>query len=744
MFASALLVTSFVLGVLAYLIYEDGTTRIRQHSTDARLSEIRCIGRYHLEAMSMSAQMAVATGEAEWRDRFREHFDALRDILDLGRSGRGLVSRAAVARLQQAVERAGVRLERALATGDGERVAGLLSDLDAAGTLLDRVHSDLSVNRFERLMQVTGDILRYDEQRTMSTRLAAVTGDRHWEASYRSSASRLDESIRQAATLVTDDDVRREAIAPLEAANAVLASWDDLAFRDMRHGQREAVAKIFSYPTYIRHRRIQAEAVERLTQHLRRRVSAEGQERIEPQRQQMLFVALALAILLALWVLVSRSIRAWQKALSDAVARSQQAEHEVREARERLEQRVAERTAALLAAQEEQRALQQQLAKAERLESIGRLAGGLSHDFNNLLTVVHGHAELIQLASPTESEVHGSAGEIIDTCGRATALTRQLLAFSRRQVMSPRNIDLNQLVDNLRRILDRLLSVDVRLEVDPAPELPPVLADPAQIERVLMNLVANACDAMPEGGTIRIETRRIPTGREVRLNMNDVPPLPDRPLVVMSVSDSGSGMTPEVVARAFEPFFTTKGEGRGTGLGLSTVYGIVKQSGGFIDIASNVGEGSTFVLYFPAASGPCEPAAAPDRRQYVSSAPTNGCVLVAEDQDDVRRFVVRLLRRSGLTVLEAASGTEALDLVRDQQPRVSVLLTDMVMPGMKGPVLARLLRQRLPKLHVIFMSGYASEELRAQGADLAEGILLQKPVSAAELLRAVEEGMRIA
>jgi len=378
----------------------------------------------------------------------------------------------------------------------------------------------------------------------------------------------------------------------------------------------------------------------------------------------------------------------------------------------------------------EQRRLEHQLAESQKLESVGRLAGGVAHDFNNLLTVVlcctDNMREDLARRLPVDAEDVDSirgAGE------RARDLTRQLLAFARRQIVAPDVLDLNDIVQGSEKLLRRVLGEDVVLKARLQPELWPVRCDPAQLEQVIMNLAVNARDAMPEGGHLSLETANLAVG--------EVPPLPAMApgdWVRLSVHDSGTGMAPDVKAHLFEPFFTTKPKGRGTGLGLATVYGIVKQSGGHIRVESDPADGTTFDIFLPrciTGIGEKPEVAEPGSRRG------SGTVLLVEDDADVRAVAARALRDGGYQVLAAAGAGDAMELAARAPGPVDILVTDVVMPGVNGKALAEELRRRRPSVRVLFVSGYADDILGRHGV-LEPGVeLLAKPFTPETLVRKV-------
>jgi two-component system cell cycle sensor histidine kinase/response regulator CckA len=382
------------------------------------------------------------------------------------------------------------------------------------------------------------------------------------------------------------------------------------------------------------------------------------------------------------------------------------------------------------------RASQEQLLQAQKMEAMGRLAGGVAHDFNNLLMGIKGNVELLLQRSDLDDAVLEDLFEINHAAVRSQRLIQQLLAFSRKQVLQPQVLELNVLVADMGRMLERLLGQDVRLVYDLDPELGRVRADQGQIEQVILNLAVNARDAMPEGGVLSIRTANSRIGDWAQ----KYPRLPaGTPAVLLSVSDTGVGMDEEVQRRVFEPFFTTKDPDRGTGLGLATVYGIVKQSGGYIWLDSEPGEGSIFEIYLPIVEQPASapvPVMAPVELATARSGGSE-TVLLVEDEQMIRKITRRMLQHSGYQVLEAANGVEALELCRSYDQPIHLLLTDIVMPQMGGRDLARLVAAARPEMKIIFMSGYTGDESLELGMFEDEPAFLQKPVDLETLARGV-------
>jgi signal transduction histidine kinase len=381
------------------------------------------------------------------------------------------------------------------------------------------------------------------------------------------------------------------------------------------------------------------------------------------------------------------------------------------------------------------RLLEEQLRQAQKMESIGRLAGGVAHDFNNLLTVIGGYTQLMLVRIPPGDDLRKDVEEVAKAGERAASLTSQLLAFSRKQIIAPAVLNLNDAISETRKLLGRLIGEDIELVTVLDPNLGNAKADPGQIEQVIMNLAVNARDAMPKGGKLALST-----GNAV-LDESYVKENPDShagPHVFLSVSDSGIGMDSETLSHLFEPFFTTKEQGKGTGLGLSTVFGIVKQSGGSIRVQSEPGHGTTFKVYLPRVDQP----AAPARKAVASLAAApkgTETVLLVEDEEAVRRLTHAVLRRNGYKVLVAGDGEEALRTLQQHQGPVHLLLTDVVLPRMGGREVALQVSQLRPEIRVLFTSGYSDRAFGENGTLEPGMAFLPKPFTPEELLRNVRE-----
>jgi signal transduction histidine kinase/CheY-like chemotaxis protein len=380
--------------------------------------------------------------------------------------------------------------------------------------------------------------------------------------------------------------------------------------------------------------------------------------------------------------------------------------------------------------------LEDHLRQSQKMEAIGRLAGGVAHDFNNLLTVIKGHAAIMLEQLQPDETLHGSSRQIEQAADRAASLTRQLLAFCRMQVLQPKVLDLNALISDMAKMLSRLIRADILFSFRPGESLSKVKADPGQLEQVILNFAVNAVDAMPNGGTLTIETHNVTVDETAARNR---PVVPLGSYVMLAVTDTGYGMDNQTKARIFEPFFTTKELGKGTGLGLATVYGVIKQSGGWVWVESEPGKGTRFEVYLPQATGAEETLITPT--EIVPAASRGETVLIAEDQDAVRDLASRFLKAAGYTVLSAKGGGEALETAKHWGKPINLLLTDVVMSQMRGPDLAALLKRLYPGMKTVYMSGYQDYGAKDNGS--AEGCLyVQKPFSREDLLGVIAHALK--
>lgn len=391
---------------------------------------------------------------------------------------------------------------------------------------------------------------------------------------------------------------------------------------------------------------------------------------------------------------------------------------------------------AVLSDATELKTLEAQFVQSQKMQAVGQLAGGVAHDFNNILTAITGHADLLLHRTDTHDQDYDDLIQIKHNSNRAAALIRQLLAFSRKQTLQPKTLHLDDTMSELSHLLNRLLGEKVSLLTENAEDLRTVRADERQLEQVIVNLVVNARDAMPHGGTVLIKTRNLTLRKELRRDRATVHP---GDYVVVEVSDTGTGIPEDKLSKIFEPFFTTKKVGEGTGLGLSTVYGIVKQTGGFVFVDSTVDAGTKFSIYLPAYEG------ADDEPEIVTSNPTSpkdqtgrGRILLVEDEAPVRAFAARALALRGYSVTQAESGEEALQILDDPDIEFDVFVTDVVMPGKDGPTWVREAILTRPNIDVIFVSGYAEEAFKEGNIDIPNASFLAKPFSLIELTEKVK------
>jgi hypothetical protein len=378
--------------------------------------------------------------------------------------------------------------------------------------------------------------------------------------------------------------------------------------------------------------------------------------------------------------------------------------------------------------------LEEQLLHAQKMEAVGRLAGGVAHDFNNMLTVISGYNRMILDELSTMDPLRGYAEEILKAADRAGALTNQLLAFSRRQIMQPRVINVNAVLIQTQKMLQRLIGEDIELVLDLGVNVGNIKADPGHVEQAIVNLAVNARDAMPMGGHLRIETSDVVLDENYARTHMGVKP---GDFTMIAVSDDGHGMDAETRRHIFEPFFTTKEKGKGTGLGLATVYGIVKQTGGDIWVYSEPGQGTTFKLYFPRVSEPLSESSGGDPSATRRSG--GETILVVEDEQAVRELTVRILRQLGYTILTASSGAEALEISEAHTGHIDLLLTDVVMPNMSGRQLADHILESRPKTRVLFLSGYTENTVVHHGVLDAGVDFLPKPFSRENLSKKLRE-----
>lgn len=382
----------------------------------------------------------------------------------------------------------------------------------------------------------------------------------------------------------------------------------------------------------------------------------------------------------------------------------------------------------------ERRRLEAQLSLSQQLEAIGRLSGGIAHDFNNLLGVIIGYSEALQQRMSPDDPNREPIDEIRNAGERAASLTQQLLAFSRKQVLEPKVLDLNTIVIDVEKMLSRLIGEDIRLKLLLSPHLANIRADRSQIEQVLLNLAVNARDAMPTGGELVVETADVTLDE---ISARSRPYIVPGQYVLLKVTDTGCGMDAALQSRIFEPFFTTKEKGKGTGLGLATVYGVIKQSGGYILVESEVGKGTAFEVYLPRVEEDVE--VRPEGERLAKLGQDHRTILLVEDEASLRKLIIRTLRSLGYTVYEAQDAAAALDIAKTTESVIDLLLTDVVMPGMNGRCLADTLSALRPGMRVLYMSGYTDGEIAPHGVLEGGTSILRKPFTRDQLMRQVEE-----
>ncbi len=391
---------------------------------------------------------------------------------------------------------------------------------------------------------------------------------------------------------------------------------------------------------------------------------------------------------------------------------------------------------AVLSDATELKSLEAQFVQSQKMQAVGQLAGGVAHDFNNLLTAINGHCDLLLMRHDVTDVEHGDLMQIRQNANRAAALVRQLLAFSRKQTLRPTVINLQDTLSELSHLLNRLLTDKVVLRIEHGPDLAPVRVDERQLEQVIMNLVVNARDAMPRGGEVRVTTRNVHLDQDLH---RDRAVILQGDYVMIEVADSGTGIPEGKLNKIFDPFFTTKPVGEGTGLGLSTAYGIVKQTGGFIFVDSPPGQGAIFTIYLPAHDRLIEPEPAGPEPRRSRDLTGRGLVLLVEDEDPVRSVAARALRLRGYTVVEASSGEEALEILENAELKVDLMLSDVIMPGLDGPGWVREAQKTRPDVKVIFMSGYTEDAFVGGDSGIPNAAFLPKPFTLNELTQKVKD-----
>ncbi len=490
------------------------------------------------------------------------------------------------------------------------------------------------------------------------------------------------------------------------------------------------------------------DAVEPAVERMENWAAAAHQRAISRQNTAIVSASVLMALLLGAGLLWARAAHHGQRELQSVnekleleIGERRRAEQDLQAAHDQLEERVRERTAQLAQVNQvletelsERQKLEAQLMQSHKMEAVGRLAGGIAHDFNNLLMIISGHTELLTDSGTLQPAEAKSAARIQEAAQRAAKLTKQLLAFSRKQVLQAKVVDLNVVVTEIEQMLRRLIGENIELTCIKGEEIGRVKADPGQIEQVIMNLAVNARDAMPRGGKLLIRTTNFDVDTAYARRHPGMRP---GAYVVLEVSDNGIGMDADTQLHIFEPFFTTKEKGRGTGLGLATTYGIVKQSNGYVAVESAPDQGSLFRIFLPRVEDAVELARAPQTRGELPRGVET--ILLVEDENPLRLLTRDFLEQSGYHVLDAPNGADALDVARHFRGPIHLLLTDVIMPGMSGPELAAKLRLERPDTRVVYISGYTDDALESHGLSEQGASFLAKPFTREEILRRVRD-----
>jgi signal transduction histidine kinase/ActR/RegA family two-component response regulator len=573
------------------------------------------------------------------------------------------------------------------------------------------------------------------------TRGFIITGDVAFLEAIRAGRDKASVALWDVRGLVADNPVQSERLEALEPLVRNKLAWSQSVVETRRRRGFETAA-----------RDVQSRIAKEQQDDIRRHIAAMMYEEQYQLRhrvdtwnrtaQQTLLAVLGLvlgaaALLFAVYLLVRRDLSERRRGAAELLA-----------ARDQLEERVRARTAELAAAndslinevlerrtaEEALRRSEEQLRQSQKMEAVGRLAGGVAHDFNNLLTAILGFSQLMKRRLSPADSAWRETEEIEKAAQRAIDLTRQLLAFSRQQVLQPVVLDLNQVVAETEQMLRRLIGADIDLLYAPSANLGRVKADPGQLEQVILNLAVNARDAMPQGGDLTIETANVVLDTDSIRGRTDLSP---GPYVLLAVSDTGTGMDETTQGRIFEPFFTTKEVDKGTGLGLSTVHGIIKQSGGHVEVYSEVGHGTTFKIYLPEVSDPLHTV---ERKPFeLWAARGTETILVVEDEDQVRAVVRDMLELHGYTVIEASDAAEAFATCELEDLTLDLVLTDVVMPIMSGPDLSKHIALLRPNMRFLFMSGYTDRAVTHHGILGPDEPFLQKPFTVEALLQRVRE-----
>lgn len=580
-----------------------------------------------------------------------------------------------------------------------------------------------NTNSYLRLEELRGEIIRLDELLAMSARMAAVTKDLSWEERYKQYEPKLNAAIKEAITLAPSSR-SGNSVVETDTANMRLAQMEKRAFELLHKNESKAANELLLSEAYWEQKAIYARGMEKFNRELKAVIDATTRKKHKEALSQIALVSFAVGVLLLAWVMVLRALKKWEKFFARQNSQLFLQANELAALNMNLDLKVAERTVELERSREaaeearkkaeeararledemrERKSLESQFLQAQKMEALGRLAGGIAHDFNNLLTIINGYAQMVLNKLKPEDPIRDELTEIQNAGNRASALIKQLLTFSKRHIVSPRVINLNDVILNIDTMLSRLMRENVKIESSPCDEILNVKADENLMEQVLMNLVVNAADAIgnKSRGKIMVSVQSfVHSGKPGGGSR----PLPPGKYGMLSVRDNGCGMEEEVKAHLFEPFFTTKGKSKGTGLGLATSFGIVKQFGGYIDVWSEPGRGTAFNVYLPCVTAENDkPVSQPSQ----GSPQGTETVLLVEDEESVRKLTAEILRGYGYKVHEASDGEDALQVVstlNGSQPHL--LLTDVIMPRMNGRELAEKIRVLYPGIKILFASGY--------------------------------------
>lgn len=740
----SLIATTLVLVVLIIEIYNEKQAKLIIRKADASLLKISEDLKYYLVGMKSSANLALVTSRVEsekWKTQYEKYYKNLNKSLEDARQLTNQLPkiRFELDEIQLLIQQMYFSLTSQIDKKESQEISSL-PQKDIVSVLEIKIENMVyqsTTGRFiDQLSRIKGEIMRLDELRTTATNMAILTKDLKWKEKYNHDSAQLSTVLAEAENLIMDDNKKNEIIAKIKAANLVVENWEKLIFDNIENGQFKAVQSIFNYKTYQRHKQMYVHGLEELTSYLENKFKDLLIKENTPKTAQLLTGLLAILILIGYWIYVSESIRLWKKAITEAVEKSQKAENLIREANEMLEQRVDERTKDLKKIQEDQLAIEIQMQKMQKIESIGRFAGGIAHDFNNILMVIMGYSEIVLIDKTASPKIKEHVSKIKIVSDNAAALIKQLLAFSRQQILQPKKVNLNNYVKEIDEILKTVIGSNIQIDLTLEKNILPVLVDPSQINQVLMNLAINARDAMPNGGKIHIQTKCI----EIT-NINNHRKMAIGKYSMMIISDTGTGMDQATMQKIFEPFFTTKDPGKGTGLGLATVYGIIKQSSGYIYLDSQMGHGTSFYIYFPVISdsSQMQNIKEDEEKPSTQSIDLEGLgVLIVEDDAYIRDYLTILLESNRLKVFTAIDGKEGLIKYQHLNQQIDLILSDIVLPLMKGPEMIEAIRVYSPSIPVIFMSGYTQNIFSLEEIKKNNFHFLQKPINEKSLVSMIE------